>query len=148
MCVFVCLSVCVRACPSVCLYRIFAIKPAQGLLSTEHQIFVVRTIPEKVKTYKHNMIMRLNDNEKYDKVKPELNVCVHTFLLSPPSRLLFISVYRYAVVCFISCIDLASDIFQLSNFYYFFCKCLLSSHITGRSCIALFFRGFLAGKRS
>lgn len=45
----------------------FTAKPSQGLLSTQHQIFVVRILPEKVQTYKHDMVMRLNDNEKYDK---------------------------------------------------------------------------------
>ncbi|XP_076448439.1 cilia- and flagella-associated protein 65-like [Babylonia areolata] len=47
--------------------NIFAIKPNRGLLATQHQIFVVRIIPEKVQTYKHKMVMRLNDNDKYDK---------------------------------------------------------------------------------
>ena len=53
---------------SVCVCSIFAIKPFTGLLSTQHQIFVVRITPEKVQTYKHKMTMRLNDNEKFDKV--------------------------------------------------------------------------------
>ncbi|KAK7113832.1 cilia- and flagella-associated protein 65-like isoform X2 [Littorina saxatilis] len=45
----------------------FSIKPARGLLSSHHQIFVVRIIPDKVQTYKHDMTMRLNENDKYDK---------------------------------------------------------------------------------
>lgn len=46
----------------------FSFKPQRGLLSTHFQIFVVRILPEKVQTYKQELIMRLNDNDKYDQI--------------------------------------------------------------------------------
>ncbi|XP_069108657.1 cilia- and flagella-associated protein 65-like isoform X1 [Argopecten irradians] len=46
---------------------VYAIKPAKALLKGEHQIFVVKITPPEVKTYKHALNFRLNDNEKYNK---------------------------------------------------------------------------------
>ncbi|XP_025115261.1 cilia- and flagella-associated protein 65-like isoform X2 [Pomacea canaliculata] len=46
--------------------NIFAVKPFQGVLQGKHQIFVVCATPEKVNTYRHNMVFQFNDNEKYD----------------------------------------------------------------------------------
>lgn len=50
----------------------FAVKPAHGLLKDNQQIFVVKITPKEVKTYKHKLKLRLNDNAKYDK---ELDLC-------------------------------------------------------------------------
>ncbi|KAK7484650.1 hypothetical protein BaRGS_00024058, partial [Batillaria attramentaria] len=44
----------------------YSFKPQRGLLTSAYQIFVVRILPEKVQTYKQELTMRLNDNEKYD----------------------------------------------------------------------------------
>ncbi|OWF45565.1 hypothetical protein KP79_PYT24425 [Mizuhopecten yessoensis] len=46
---------------------VYAVKPAKALLRGEHQIFVVKITPPEVKTYKHGLNFRLNDNEKYNK---------------------------------------------------------------------------------
>ena len=43
-------------------------KPSKALLKGEQQVFVVKILPKEVKTYKHKLTMRLNDNEKYNKV--------------------------------------------------------------------------------
>lgn len=45
----------------------FTVKPAKALLKGEKQIFVVKITPKEVKTYKHKLKMKLNDNKKYDK---------------------------------------------------------------------------------
>ncbi|XP_060587307.1 cilia- and flagella-associated protein 65-like isoform X2 [Ruditapes philippinarum] len=47
--------------------KIFSIKPAKALMKGQRQIYVVKISPSEVKTYKHKMKMRLNDNNKYDK---------------------------------------------------------------------------------
>ncbi|XP_052236731.1 cilia- and flagella-associated protein 65-like [Dreissena polymorpha] len=45
----------------------FSVKPSKALLKGEQQVFVVKILPKEVKTYKHKLTMRLNDNEKYNK---------------------------------------------------------------------------------
>ncbi|XP_052814504.1 cilia- and flagella-associated protein 65-like isoform X2 [Mya arenaria] len=45
----------------------YTVKPAKALLKGGQQIFVVKFLPKEVKTYKHKLKMRLNDNTKYDK---------------------------------------------------------------------------------
>ncbi|KAL4217273.1 hypothetical protein ACF0H5_023724 [Mactra antiquata] len=47
--------------------RIFSVKPTKALLKGQTQIFVVKITPKEVKTYKHKLKMKLNDNKKYDK---------------------------------------------------------------------------------
>ncbi|XP_053386703.1 cilia- and flagella-associated protein 65-like isoform X2 [Mercenaria mercenaria] len=47
--------------------NIFSVKPAKALMKGQRQIYVVKISPKEVKTYKHKMKMRLNDNNKYDK---------------------------------------------------------------------------------
>ena len=46
----------------------YAVKPAKALLKGERQIFVVKTMPKEVKTYKQTLKMKLNDDRKYDQV--------------------------------------------------------------------------------
>ncbi|XP_041374433.1 cilia- and flagella-associated protein 65-like [Gigantopelta aegis] len=46
----------------------FAVKPAKGLLKEKHQIFVVKSTPNDVKTYIQKLTLSLNDNEKYNQV--------------------------------------------------------------------------------
>jgi hypothetical protein len=44
------------------------VKPAKALLKGQKQIFVVKISPKEVKTYKHKLKVKLNDNKKYDQV--------------------------------------------------------------------------------
>ena len=44
---------------------IYSMKPTTGLLPPgSHQVFIVKCLPTDVKTYKHNVRLRLNDMEK------------------------------------------------------------------------------------
>ncbi|KAJ8320586.1 hypothetical protein KUTeg_002173 [Tegillarca granosa] len=45
----------------------YAVKPVKALMKGQHQIFVVKITPNEVKTYKHDLVLKLNDNEKYNK---------------------------------------------------------------------------------
>ncbi|XP_013412505.1 cilia- and flagella-associated protein 65-like [Lingula anatina] len=46
---------------------VYSMKPTKGLLTTEHQMFVVRMLPKEVKTYKQELKLCLNDAEKNTK---------------------------------------------------------------------------------
>ncbi|RUS91152.1 hypothetical protein EGW08_001065, partial [Elysia chlorotica] len=46
--------------------KVFAVKPSKGILKTGYQVFTVRMTPKTVNLFTHNLLLRLNDNEKYD----------------------------------------------------------------------------------
>ncbi|CAH1790082.1 unnamed protein product [Owenia fusiformis] len=43
---------------------IFSVKPTKGLLTEGYQMFVVKTLPKEVKTYRQTLKLRLNDADK------------------------------------------------------------------------------------
>ncbi|XP_074643169.1 cilia- and flagella-associated protein 65-like [Tubulanus polymorphus] len=45
---------------------IFSVKPSQGLLTDELQIFVIKCVPNTVKVFKNSMKLKLNDANKND----------------------------------------------------------------------------------
>lgn len=47
--------------------NIYSVKPAKALIKGDSMTFIVKCSPTEVKTYKHNLLFRLNDNEKYNK---------------------------------------------------------------------------------
>ncbi|XP_076088229.1 cilia- and flagella-associated protein 65-like isoform X2 [Mytilus galloprovincialis] len=47
--------------------NVYSVKPAKALMKGEMMTFVVKCTPAEVRTYKHNLMLRLNDNEKYNK---------------------------------------------------------------------------------
>ena len=55
-------------CLIVFFYSIYSVKPAKALIKGDSMTFIVKCSPTEVKTYKHNLLFRLNDNEKYNKV--------------------------------------------------------------------------------
>ena len=67
----------------VSLFRVFAVKPSKGILKSGYQVFTVRMTPKTVNTFTHDLLMRLNDNDKYDQVKKYIN----TFVLCPIQRI-------------------------------------------------------------
>ena len=123
---------------SVCMCSVFAIKPFTGLLSTQHQIFVVRIIPEKVQTYKHNLTMRLNDNEKFDKVRwqPRGNLSLKT---------LDVTVRRRFVTCGGSWEDVLTVAKRPSLLLLLLCSLLL---LWGRRCYCAHFSSFWNSERN
>ncbi|CAC5365950.1 unnamed protein product [Mytilus coruscus] len=47
--------------------NVYSVKPAKALMKGEMMTFIVKCTPAEVRTYKHNLMFRLNDNEKYNK---------------------------------------------------------------------------------
>lgn len=47
--------------------KVFSVKPSKGLLTTQHQLFLVKMVPPHVKTYKKTLKLRMNDAEKNTK---------------------------------------------------------------------------------
>ncbi|KAH9495755.1 Cilia- and flagella-associated protein 65 [Bulinus truncatus] len=45
---------------------VFAIKPNKGFLKSGHQVFTVRITPTSVQSYSQDVLVRLNNSEKYD----------------------------------------------------------------------------------
>ncbi|XP_013095381.2 cilia- and flagella-associated protein 65-like isoform X1 [Biomphalaria glabrata] len=45
---------------------VFAIKPNKGILKSGHQVFTVRLTPTAVQHYSQDILVRMNNNEKYD----------------------------------------------------------------------------------
>lgn len=46
--------------------KIFAVKPSKGILKSGYQVFTVRMTPKTVNSFSRDLLLRLNDNEKYD----------------------------------------------------------------------------------
>ncbi|GFR66876.1 coiled-coil domain-containing protein 108-like [Elysia marginata] len=46
--------------------KVFAVKPSKGILKSGYQVFTVRMTPKTVNSFTHDLLLRLNDNEKYD----------------------------------------------------------------------------------
>ena len=54
----------------VLLCRVFSLKPFKGILSpNEHQIFVIKAQPKEVQTYKHKLVLNLNEMDKNKQVR-------------------------------------------------------------------------------
>ena len=49
--------------------RIFSLKPTKGIVEPQHhKVFVVKIEPKEVKTYKHKLVLNLNDAKKNTQV--------------------------------------------------------------------------------
>lgn len=57
------------SCFYIFTFSTYTVKPAKALLKGQQQIFVVKITPNDVKHYKHDLTFRLNDDEKYNKVR-------------------------------------------------------------------------------
>jgi len=48
--------------------EVFSVKPRQGLLRSGYQVFTICMRPTVVNSFSHELIVRLNDNDKYDQM--------------------------------------------------------------------------------